>query len=125
MKAFSSAWKSSSNPGKQRKYAAKAPLHIRHRFLSAHLSKELRGRYKRRSVPLVRGDAVRVVRGQFRNRAGKVSRVSLGAGNVFVEGVERAKKDGSKAPCPLHPSNLLVTELNLSDKLREERLRPK
>ena len=122
MKQFATAWKSSANPGKQRKYAAMAPLHLRHHFLSAHLSKELRGKYKRRSIPVIKGDVVRIVRGQFRNKSGKVLRIQLNSAAVFVEGIDTAKKDGSKSGYPLHPSNLVITELNLSDKMREAKL---
>jgi len=39
---------------------------------------------------------------------------------VFVSGVERSKKDGTKALLPLHPSNLIITELSLDDKLRQK-----
>ena len=123
MKSFSTAWNSSSNPGKQRKYVARAPLHVRHHFVAAHLSKELRGKHKRRSVSLAKGDVVRVARGQFKNRSGKIVRVDLKAVRIYIEGVDRAKKDGSKSLYPVHPSNIIVTELNLADKRREERLR--
>ena len=42
MKEFSKSWVSSKKPGKQRKYRINAPLNIKRKFLSVHLSKELR-----------------------------------------------------------------------------------
>ena len=39
---WSKEWNASKKPGKQRKYRLKAPTKIRHGFLSAHLSAELR-----------------------------------------------------------------------------------
>ena len=40
-KIFSKHWKSSKQPRKQRKYRAKAPLHIKRKLLNVNLSKEL------------------------------------------------------------------------------------
>ena len=47
-KDFSKSWKSSRQPRKQRKYVFNAPLHIRHKLVSANLSKELRKKYGKR-----------------------------------------------------------------------------
>ncbi len=118
MKQFSTAWEGSKNPRKQRKYRYQAPLHIRHRFLAAHLSKELRKKYAKRSLSAHTGDKVRVMAGQFRKREGKVSRIDARRERVFIEGIERTKKDGTKLPVPFHPSNLLLLELVLEDKKR-------
>lgn len=52
----------SKQPRKQRKARYNAPLHIRHKFMSAALSDELRDKYGKRSFPLRKGDTVRVVR---------------------------------------------------------------
>ena len=122
MKEFSTSWKSSKKPRKQRKYLANAPLHIKKDFLSAHLSKELRKKYKTRNISIRKGDRVKIMRGQFRGKIGKVTDVNKKKIRVFVEGVEITKRDGSKAFCPLHPSNLLITELNIEDKLRKEKI---
>ncbi|MBS1194889.1 MAG: ribosomal protein L24p/L26e, archaeal/eukaryotic, partial [Methanomicrobia archaeon] len=46
----------SIQPRKQRKARYTAPLHIKGKFLSATLSKELREQYKRRSLRVVKGD---------------------------------------------------------------------
>ena len=49
-KTHSTKWKASKQPRKQRKYRFNAPLHISGKFLSTHLSPELREVYKRRSI---------------------------------------------------------------------------
>jgi large subunit ribosomal protein L24 len=51
-KKFSTKWKASKQPKKQRKYLAKAPIHIKRKQLSANLSKEIRKKYGRRSMEL-------------------------------------------------------------------------
>ena len=122
---FAISWKRSVQPRKQRKYRHNAPLHIRQKFVSAHLSKELRKKYSRRSINLRKGDNVKVMRGQFRNKQGKVEEVDLKKTLIYISGIEISKKDGTKARRPLHPSNLLVTELNIDDKMRNKVLKRK
>jgi len=119
MKEWSKSWKSSKNPRKQRKYLYNLPLHIRKSLLSATLSKDLRKKYGKRSLPVRKDDKVKVLRGQFKKKTGKVSRVNLKKIRIYIEGVENVKKDGSKAPYPVHPSNVMITELNLDDKERK------
>ena len=122
---FAISWKRSVQPRKQRKYRHNAPLHIRQKFVSAHLSKELRKKYSRRSINLRKGDNVKVMRGQFRNKQGKVEEVDLKKTLIYISGIEISKKDGTKARRPLHPSNLLATELNVDDKMRNKVLKRK
>ncbi len=125
MKEWSKDWKSSKNPKKQRKYVYNLPLHIRKTLLSATLSKELRKKYGRRSLPVRKDDKVKILRGQFKKKTGKVSDVNLKKVRIYVEGVENIKKDGSKAPYPIHPSNVMITELILEDKKRRKVLERK
>ncbi|MBI4145238.1 50S ribosomal protein L24 [Candidatus Woesearchaeota archaeon] len=117
MENWSRHWKGSVKPRKQRAYAREAPIHVKRQSLAAHLSKELRGKHKTRSITLRVGDKVTVLRGQFRKKSGKVERVDAPASRVYVTGIELAKKDGGKSQYPLHPSNLIITELE-SDKRR-------
>ena len=124
-KQFSSSWKSSKKPSKQRKYRYNAPTHIKQKFLSVHLSKELRKKHGTRSFCVAKGDKVKVLRGQFKGRENKVEDVSHKKTRVYVTGLERAKKDGTKSRYPLNPTNLLITELNLDDKKRKESLKRK
>lgn len=120
MKRWSKSWKSSKKPRKQRKYAYNLPLHIRRNLLSAHLSKELKKKYNRRSLAVRTGDKVKILRGQFKKKTGKVTETDLKKIKVYIEGIENIKKDGSKAPYPIHPSNITITELNLDDKERRK-----
>ena len=117
---FSKHWVSSKQPRKQRKYIANAPLNIKHKFLAAHLSKDLIKKYKKRSMPVRKGDTVKIVRGQFKKKAGKIEKVLLKRTRVYIENIQNVKKDGSKTYIPVHPSNLIITELNLEDKERQK-----
>ena len=120
MKDFSNSWKSSKNPRKQRKYRLKGHLNIKYKFIRSHLSAELRKKYGKRSVGAKKGDKVKVMRGQFKKHEGKIERVDLKKIKVFVSGVELTKKDGSKKMLALDPSKIMITELNLDDKLRQK-----
>ena len=118
MNTWSKSWKASKQPKKQRKYRYEAPLHIKQHFFGAHLSKELRQKYNRRSIVVVKEDKVKVIAGQFKGHTGKIEKVNLRKTKVFVSGIEISKKDGSKALYPIHPSNIIIIELNLNDKKR-------
>lgn len=113
---------SSIQPRKQRKALIDAPLHRRHRELAAHLGEALLVKYNRRSLPLVKGDTVKVVRGAFRGHEDKIASIDHTSLTVIVEGVTVTKADGTKKPRPVDPSNLVITRLNLTDPLRRERL---
>ena len=117
-KKFSRSWIKSKQPRKQRKYSYNAPLHIKGKLMSAHLSKDLMKKYNRRSIRLRKGDKVIVSRSQFKKKTGIIERVYLKKTKVYISGVEIIKKDGTKVFYPVHPSNLAVTELNLDDKKR-------
>ena len=115
---FSTAWVSSVQPRKQRKYLANAPLHIKHKFLSANLSKDLRKKYAKRNLPLRKGDEVLIMRGAFKKKKAKVTSVDLKNTRIVHEGIQRGKKDGSKVNVFFHPSILQIQTLNLDDKQR-------
>ena len=121
-KLFSKAWISSTQTRKQRKYQKNAPLHIKHKFMAAPLSKGLREQYGFRSIPLRKDDEVEVTTGQFKGVKGKVTKVSLAQGFVHVDGATLSRKDGSNAQYPIHPSNVKIVKLDLSDKLRAQKV---
>ncbi|MEM5766521.1 MAG: 50S ribosomal protein L24 [Candidatus Aenigmatarchaeota archaeon] len=110
---------------KQRKFLFTSPLHIRRKMMSAHLSKELREKYKRRSLPLRKGDEVVIMTGSFKGKSGKISKVDLKNYKVYIEGIKRKKTTGAEVQVPIHPSNLKIISLNLNDKKRVEMLEKK
>lgn len=109
-KQFSTHWKASSQPRKQRKYLANAPLHLRKKFVSINLSKELRKKFGKRNIPAKKGDKVKVCVGKFKGKTGKILSVNLRTSKVVVEEMQVKKMDGSKANVKLQPSNLQIIE---------------
>lgn len=124
-KTFSTSWKSSKKPRKQRKYGIKAPLHIKGKFLNATLSKELRKKYGKRSFRVKKGDKIKIMRGNFRKKEGTIEKVDIKKGIVNIIKMETEKKEGSKIPRPIRPSNIMIIELNIDDKKRKEKLERK
>ncbi|MBW2963767.1 50S ribosomal protein L24 [Candidatus Woesearchaeota archaeon] len=122
MKTFSRSWKGSKKPRKQRKYRAKAPLHLKKKLISIHLSKDLMKKYNKRNVPARKGDKVKILRGQFKKKDGKIERVDKKKNKILITGIELVKKDGSKVLQPIDPSNLMIIELNLDDKKRKAKV---
>jgi len=112
----------SIQPRKQRKNYYTAPLHKKHKWLSSHLTENLLLKYDKRSIPIVKGDTVKVLRGSFRGHEDKIVRVNIHKQTVNIEGLTLVKADGTKIPKPIHPSNLLITKLNLTDSWRRKKL---
>ncbi|MBC7129869.1 50S ribosomal protein L24, partial [Candidatus Bathyarchaeota archaeon] len=109
-----------SKPSKQRKRLFQAPDHIRYKQFSAILSPDLRKSYGIRNLPVRSGDTVRVMRGDFKGFEGKVARVDRKKYRIYIEGLTREKVDGSTILAPVHPSNVMITKLNLNDKWRKK-----
>ncbi len=96
---------------------------VRSRQLGAALSPDLRSRHSRRSVRVVAGDTVRVVRGEYKDVEGRVSRVFALAGRIAIEGVKKEKGKGEKFDVQIHSTNVVVTSLNGADSRRMARVR--
>lgn len=111
---------SSRQPRKQRKRLYQAPLHKRQKLVAAHLSKELRTQFKRRSLPIRKGDEVKIMRGKLSDTKGKVAKVDLKKLKVYIEGVKRKKVSGEEVLIPFHPSKLMILKADLSDKKRQK-----
>ena len=114
-----------TKPNKQRKRLFQAPKHIRHKQFSSPLSSELKSKHGVNSVPVRRGDAVRIMRGDYQGFEGKVTQVNPKTYRIYVEGVKREKVDGTQIFAPIHPSKVMIIDLNLKDKWREKILKRK
>ncbi|MFO8110385.1 MAG: 50S ribosomal protein L24 [Thermoplasmata archaeon] len=107
---------------KQRKKLENAPNHKRRKIMSATLNSKLRERHQTRSLPVVKGDEVEVMRGSFKGHIDKVAKVDRRSYRVYIEGVTVQKADEAKVPYGIHSSNLRIVKLNLSDPLRKEKI---
>ncbi len=103
----------------------RATFHTRSKQLSSPLSEELRKKYSRKSIRVVKGDNVKITRGEFKGVDGKIARVSSENNSVAIEGVKKEKTKGDKFDVFIHTSNILVTGLNTDDKWRISKLEGK
>lgn len=112
----------SEQPRKQRTRTERAPLHRRQAQLRATLADDLREEYDARRTRVNAGDTVEVMRGDYAGEEGEVVRVDLKDATIHVEDVTVETADGEEVPRPLEPSNVRITDLDLSDDRREARL---
>lgn len=89
---------------------------------SSPLSEDLRQKYGKKTLRPRKGDSVKIVRGGFQGIEGKVSRVDGAHGKVYVEGVNREKIAGGTSLAAVDASKVIITNLNLDDKLRKRKV---
>jgi large subunit ribosomal protein L24 len=114
----------STKAKKQRKARWNAPLHKKKRMVSVHLDSSLMSEYNVRSMPVRKGDTVKILRGaeDFKTSEAKVASVDLKNLKIIVENVTVPKADGTQKPKPVDPSDVLLTKLDLSDPWRKAKL---
>lgn len=101
---------SSSQGRKQRKYRYTAPNHIRRKMVFIHLSKELKAKLKtkRRSIQAKKLDKVKVMRGDYKGKEGKIAKIDLSRMKVYVEGIVAKTAKGVEKLVALEPSKLML-----------------
>ncbi len=102
-----------------------ATFQTRSKQLGSALSKDLHKKYGKRSVRVIEGDSVTILRGEFKGVDGKISKISTEKTSVAIDGVKKEKTKGEKFDVYIHTSNLVVTSLNSSDKWRIAKLEGK
>ncbi|MCH9658980.1 50S ribosomal protein L24 [archaeon] len=113
-------------PTKMRnKMIYQATHQLKNKQLGSTLSKDLRKKYGKRSVRVIEGDSVTILRGEFKGVDGKVANIDTSKNSVAIEGVKKEKTKGDKFDVYIHTSNLMITSLNTDDKWRLRRLENK
>ena len=103
----------------------RAVNNVRNKQVGTTLSKQLRQKYHRRSIRIVNGDTVKILRGEYKGIDGKVTKISLEKNSIAVEGVQREKLKGGKIDLYIHSSNAVITALNTEDNWRIKKLEHK
>ena len=114
----------STKAGKQRKARANASIHNKKRMVAAHLSSALMSEYNVRSMPVRKGDTVKILRGakDFKTSEAKIASVDLKSCKIIIENITIPKADNTQKPKPVDPSDVLITKLDLSDPWRKNKL---
>ncbi|MPZ05475.1 MAG: 50S ribosomal protein L24 [Nitrososphaeraceae archaeon] len=95
------------------------PKHMTERMLRSPLSRSLREKYGRRNVRVIAGDTIKVMRGEYSGIEGKVEKVNMKRGSLAIEGIQREKVRGGNVKVEINSTNVVVTDLDLNDKLRQ------
>lgn len=90
----------------------------RNAFVSSNVATSLREQYGKRSLRPIKGDTIKVLRGEYSGIEGKIERVNTNSGTLSIEGVQREKIRGGKVKVPIHASNVQIVSLKLDDKFR-------
>ncbi len=92
--------------------------HKRDKFLGANLSVNLREQHNKRSMRVIKGDTVRILRGEYVGIEGKVEKVNTVRSTLSIEGVQREKIRGGNVKVQVHASNVQIISLNTDDDYR-------
>lgn len=92
--------------------------HKRDKFLGANLSVNLREQHNKRSMRVIKGDTVRILRGEYVGIEGKVEKVNTVRSTLSIEGVQREKIRGGNVKVQVHASNVQIISLNTNDDYR-------
>jgi len=95
----------------QRKLQLGAPSSVKRKLMSSHLSKSLKEQYKIRSLPIKRGDEVKILKGKAKGKTGKVVQVYRKRNVIYVDKVQRDKQNGQTVFLPIKPSYCLIEKL--------------
>ncbi|KAJ3071014.1 60S ribosomal protein L26 [Podochytrium sp. JEL0797] len=93
-------------------------------MMSAALSKELRDKYKVRSLPIRQDDEVEVVRGTYKGRVGKVTAVYRKKWIIQIEKLTKEKSNNQSVQVGIDPSKVKINVIKM-DKDRASLLKRK
>ena len=113
----------SAKPRKQRKAQATMPFHKKNKGMKVPLDKKKYSDAGVRRVTIRKGDTVRVLRGSRAGHEGKVAKVDVSRRKVSIEKALLRKADNKEVSLWFDPSNLMITNLDLSDAVRKERFK--
>lgn len=113
----------STQPRRQRRALFDADTFERRRRMAVPLSRELRTRYGRRSLPVRKGDTVRVLSGSYKGREERVAKIDRRGYSMTLDNVTGKTADAKMKPLPIRPSHLVLTRLNLADPWRRRVLK--
>ncbi|MFN2433838.1 MAG: 50S ribosomal protein L24 [Nitrososphaeraceae archaeon] len=90
----------------------------RDKLLGANLSENLRQQHSKRSMRVIKGDTVKILRGEYVGIEGKVEKVNTEKSTLSIEGVQREKIRGGNVKVQVHASNVQIISLNTDDDYR-------
>ena len=93
-------------------------VHRKAKNLAGHLNEKLAKELGRRSLPIKKGDTVKIMRGAFAGKEGKIIDTERAGGRVYVEKIVRKKSDGAEVKVAIDASKVLITDIDRTDRKR-------
>ena len=90
--------------------------------ICSNLSSNLNKEYNRKSLRIVKGDSIKIMRGEYKGVEGKVEKLNTVKGRLSIEGVQREKIKGGQVKVQIHASNVRIVSLHLDDKYRKNKI---
>jgi large subunit ribosomal protein L24 len=106
------------NPGKQRKRAYDAVYHNKKKVLTSPLDKRLFSSTGKKRLVVRKGDTVKVMTGENKGKTGKVEKVDYTKERIFIKDIKHSNIRGQEKLLPFVASNLLITDVVLTDNKR-------
>jgi large subunit ribosomal protein L24 len=94
-------------------------------LVCSNLAENLKKQYNKKSTSVVKGDTVRIMRGEYKGVEGKVEKINTNKGKLSIEGVQREKIKGGQVKVLIHASNVKISSLNMDDKYRKNKFENK
>jgi len=94
-------------------------------LVCSNLSDTLKKQYDKKSTSVVKGDTVRIMRGEYKGVEGKVEKINTNKGKLSIEGVQREKIKGGQVKVLIHASNVKISSLNMDDNYRKNKFENK
>ncbi len=92
-------------------------------YVDVAVSKELRKKYDIRSIPICKGDIVKIRNGKLKGEGGKVINVNHSRELISIEGVTSSKTDGKQKERRIKPQKLIITKIDFTRQERLDRIR--
>ena len=106
--------KVSSSRRKQRLRHFAAPSSVRRTIMSCLLVKELREKHGVRTLPIRKGDEVKIKLGSHKGKSGKVVQVYRKRWCIYVDKIQRDKQNGQTVFIPIKPNKCVIEKLHLN-----------
>jgi large subunit ribosomal protein L24 len=103
------------NPGKQRLKIYKGKLHTKRKLLVCPVDKPLQKQHNIKRISVRKGDTVKIIVGDNKGKTGKVEKVDYSKSRVYVNDIKYKNARAQEKMSPLVASNLLITDLVVSD----------
>ena len=105
-------------PNKQRKRAYNASYQNKRKNLVAPIDKKLFSSVGKKRLVIRKGDTVKILVGNNKGKSGKVERVDYTKERVFIKDIKVRNNRGQEKLLPFVASNLIITEVVITDNKR-------